>query len=314
MKNVSDVCKFNRCRQSQLTSFVIHVNRRVGDFDHWPGENYGNAVLLHHCDLKNEEGEDFSMLFRDNKFLGLQNCKGVRNFLLDVFLKLNKPNSLEHLDISKCRGMECFLTNEQFLTASQELDSCFFLLRTLKHIMLCGLENFIGVIQNIGVAVEPRLPQAAVFSSLQSLSITRCRKMRKLGLPLSEFQNLEEICISEWDKIEEIIEVEEGEGRVVSLPKLRLLKLWDLPRLKSICNTMLFCSSIVLIHLQECRELKKLPLHFDLTSPSPPQTLESILIWKEDKEWWESLEWEHPTHSHLLQPLVTFDYSHYSSG
>ncbi|PIN25342.1 Apoptotic ATPase [Handroanthus impetiginosus] len=265
-------------------------------------ENHPNQVVLFQCDLKNEEEEDFSMLFHDNKFLVLQNCEGVRNFLLTDFSKSNKPSPLECLDISHCGEMEYFLTNEQFLTASQELDSCFFLLRTLESIMLRDLENFIGVIQNIGVAVKRPLPQAAVFSSLQSLTIARCDKMRKLGLPLSEFQNLENIWITRCNELEEIIEVQE-EGRVVSLPKLRSLTLWDLPRLKSICNTTLFCSSIEVIHLQRCRELKKLPLHLDPTSPSPPQTLKEIRV---SKEWWKSLEWEHPTHSHLLQPLVTF--------
>ncbi|PIN24643.1 hypothetical protein CDL12_02625 [Handroanthus impetiginosus] len=316
MKNASDFCKFNRCRQSQLTYFMIHVNKGDDDFKNGMNkesidfgdwsltyENHPNEVVLFQCDLKNEEEGDFSMLFHDNKRLELRNCEGVRNFLLTDFSKLSMPAPFGFLVISKCGGMECFLTNEQFLTASQELDSCFFLLRTLKKIILRDLEDFIGIIQNIGIAVEPPLPQAAIFSSRQSLIIVRCHKMRKLGLPLSEFQNLEEIWISECDKIEEIIEVREGEGRVVSLPKLRSLQLWDLPRLRSICNTTLFCSSIVVIHLQRCRELKKLSLHFDLTSSC--QTLKNILIWEEDKEWWESLEWEHPTHSHLLQPLVT---------
>ncbi|PIN12780.1 Apoptotic ATPase [Handroanthus impetiginosus] len=319
MKNVSNFCKFNRCRQSQLTCFMIHVNRGDDDFkngmnkgdDHykiwrWTSENHVNEVVLFQCDLKNEEEEDFSMLFHDNKCLELRNCEGVRNFLLTDFLKSNMPSSLETLVISRCGGMECFLTNERFLTTSRELDSRFFPLRTLTSIRLIELENFVGLIQNVGVAVEPPLPQEAVFSSLRFLTIARCHKMRELGLPLLEFQNLENICISECGKIEEIIKVREGEGRVVSLPKLTWLELRDLPRLKSICNTTLSCSSIVAIHLQRCRELKKLPLHFDLTSPSPPQTLKYIWMYEEDKEWWESLEWEHPTHSHLLQPLVIF--------
>ncbi|PIN13163.1 hypothetical protein CDL12_14219 [Handroanthus impetiginosus] len=305
MQNVSDFSKCIRCRQNQLTIFIIMVDSGVNKY-YGPGFMYEanrNELILHQCDLKNEEKDDLSKLFHDIQFLGLENCKGLSNSLLDDFPRLNKPSSLKVLKISKCGEIECFLTNKQFLTANQELELRFLSLSNLEEIKLIGLQNFIGLIQNIGAAIEPPLPQATVFSSLQSLSIWRCNKMRKLGLPLSEFQNIEEISIEECIEIEEIIEVREGEGRVVSLPKLKVLGLLYLPRLKSICNSTMSCASIERIELVACRELKKLPLYFD---PISPQTLKEILVGKGGKEWWESLEWKHPTHGHLLQPLVRF--------
>ncbi|PIN20234.1 Apoptotic ATPase [Handroanthus impetiginosus] len=309
VKNVSDFSKFIRCRQSQLTSFMIMVGRRADNHIRaaFAREDDRKKVIFHQCDLKNEEALHLSMLFHNIEFLRLQNCEGLSNCLLEDFPRLNSPSSLKVLEISSCGGIECILTNEKFLAASQELESRFLPIRSLERIKLCHMENFIGLIQNIGAAVEPPLPQAAVFSSLRSLFIYGCNKMRKLGLPLSAFQNFEKIEIECCDEIEKIIEVQEGEGRVVSLPKLKLLCLRNLPKLKSICNTTMSCDSIKKIELRKCRELKKLPLHFDTTSNSAPQTLKEIWVGKINKEWWESLEWEHPSHSHLLQPLVRFD-------
>ncbi|PIN24603.1 hypothetical protein CDL12_02666 [Handroanthus impetiginosus] len=120
-----------------------------------------NELILHQCDLKNEEKDDFR----------LENCEGLSNSLLDDFPRMNKPSSLKVLKISKCGEVECCLTNKQFLTANQELESRFLSLSNLEEIKLIELQNFIGLIQNIGAAIEPPLPQAAVFSSLQSLSI-----------------------------------------------------------------------------------------------------------------------------------------------
>ncbi|PIN22616.1 Apoptotic ATPase [Handroanthus impetiginosus] len=275
VENVSDFSKYIRYRQTQLTIFRIIVNGGVIKY-YGPGfihEDNKNEVIIYQCDLKYEEAEDMGMLVHDIHFLTLHECKGLSNSLLNDFSRMKKPSSLKVLKISRCTGIEGFLTNKQFLMASQESKSHFLPLWTLEEIKLCGLQNFIGLIHKIGLA---------------------------------EFQNLEKINIGNCHEIEEIIEVREREGLVVSLPKLKELCLWDLPRLKSICNAIMFCGSIEYIRLTGCRELKKLPLHFDPTSHSAPQTLKQILIGKRDREWWESLEWKEPTHNHLLQPMVKF--------
>ncbi|PIN26655.1 hypothetical protein CDL12_00588 [Handroanthus impetiginosus] len=265
VKNVSDFSKYIRRRQSQLTIFGILVCEGVT-------ECYGDRhkVIVRQCDLKNEGEEASGILVHNIYFLMLEKCEGLSNSLLDDFPRLNKPSSLKVLEISKCRAIECFLTNEQFLMANQEIES------------------------------------STLFFSLRSLCISECNKMRKLGLPLSAFQNLEEISIHNCDEIKDIIEVQQEEGRAVSLLKLKVLSPCHLPRLKSICNTKISCGSINTIQLFRCRELKKLPLYFGPTSHSPPQTLERITAWEGDKEWWESLEWEYPSLSHLLQPLVEY--------
>ncbi|PIN27017.1 Apoptotic ATPase [Handroanthus impetiginosus] len=317
VKNVSGFNEYIRSRQGQMSTifYIIMVYGGVyKDFKRFftGKDNRRNKLNIRQCDLKNGTEEDSIMLVHNIQFLKLEECEGLSNSFFDDLPRLNNLNSLEVLEISKCGGIERILTNEQFLTANQEFELRFLSLRTLEKIILSELHDFIGLIQNIGATVASALPQEAIFSSLRSLSIFKCNKMRKLGLPLLEFQNLEEIYIYNCDEIEEIIAVREGEGegrgerRVISLPKFKELYLYDLPRLKSICNTAMFCSSIKTIQLIKCQELEKLPLYFDPTSPSPPQTLKEIWVGEGDEEWWESLEWEHPTHNHLLRQLVKF--------
>ncbi|PIN20232.1 Apoptotic ATPase [Handroanthus impetiginosus] len=310
-KSVSAFNEYITSRHSQLSTifYIIMVYEGIyKDFKPFfiGKQNRRNKLNVRQCDLKGGLEEDSTMLVHDIQFLKLEECEGLSSSLLDDFPRLSNPDSLEILEISKCGEIECILTNEQFFMAGQEFESRFDPLRTLEEIVLSELQNFIGVIQNIGVAVKPPLFQVSVFSSLRSLDITHCNKMRKLGLPLSKFQNLEGICIRYYDEIEEIIEVREGEGGVVTLQKLKELRLSDLPRLKRICNTTMSCGSIKIIELKRCLELKKLPLYFDPSSYSPPRSLKHIFVGEGDKEWWESLEWENPNHNHLLQPLVKF--------
>ncbi|PIN13165.1 Apoptotic ATPase [Handroanthus impetiginosus] len=311
VENVSDLNKFFTYRKSQFMD-MFHIlvfgrdYEKLRDYEmSWRTKRHylyrENQVKVRGCDLKNE---DLSVLVQDIPSLTLTVCKGLSNSLLDAFPRLSKPGSLKALTICDCQEMECFLDNKAFLTANLEYESRFPLLGNLERIALFRLPNFIAFFQNIGAAIEPPPPQAIVSSSVRVLIIWECYKMKKLGLQSSAFPNLEKILIVRCNELEEIIEVQEAEGRVVSLPKLKNLFLYELPRLKSICNTTMSCDSIERIELMVCPELKKLPLYFDPTSPSPPQTLKEILAG--DKEWWESLEWEHPTHSHLLQPLVKF--------
>ncbi|PIN22139.1 hypothetical protein CDL12_05146 [Handroanthus impetiginosus] len=311
VENVSDLSKFFTYGKSQFLD-IFHIVV-VGEDDEWLREckrsrDYGsfrhqlNQVKVRGCDLKNE---DLSVLVQDIPSLTLTKCKGLSNSLFDAFPRLSKPSSLKVLEISDCEEIECLLP---FLTANLEYKSRFPLLRNIERINLIRLPNFIAFFQNIGAAIQPPPPQAIISSSLRHLEIWECDRMRKLGLPSSAFPNLEKIHIERCNELEEIIEVQEGEGRVVSLPKLKNFFLWELPSLNSVCNTTMSCASVERIDLIACPELEKLPLYFDPTSPSPPKTLKEIWVRKGDERWWKSMEWEHPTHGHLLQPLVKFTF------
>ena len=93
----------------------------------------------------------------------------------------------------------------------------------------------------------------------------------------------------------------------ITLSKLRVLELWDLPELKTICssNKVIVCDSLETIWISNCPELKRLSPSLPLLNgqQSPPPSLQRIGA---SKEWWESLEWDSPDTEKVLQPFLNF--------
>ncbi|KAL2531093.1 putative disease resistance protein [Forsythia ovata] len=137
-----------------------------------------------------------------------------------------------------------------------------------------------------------------------------CGKMKML-LPWSLVQNLlnlQKMDVSNCHEMEEIIgddgrDPTANSSDNVTLPKSKVLSLKNLSKLKSICKGTMICDSIVSISLLKCTVLKKFPLHLD-GQPSAPRFLKDIKIGREEKQWWKSLEWDHPNTHNVLQPLL----------
>lgn len=75
-------------------------------------------------------------------------------------------------------------------------------------------------------------------------------------------------------------------------------------------NTTLVCHSLEQLEVENCSMVTRIPLdlsQLDDTNgqPSPPPCLKDI--WVSPKEWWDSLEWDHPNAAQVLSPLVTID-------
>jgi disease resistance protein RPS2 len=129
---------------------------------------------------------------------------------------------------------------------------------------------------------------------------------------LPNLVNLERIEVMDCEKMEEIIGTTDEESSTSNsitefiLPKLRTLKLSELPELKSICNAKLICNSLEDITIMFCVELKRMAICLPLLEngqPSPPPSLEEIIVYPE--EWWETVvEWEHPNAKDVLRPFV----------
>ncbi|KAG8492344.1 hypothetical protein CXB51_009661 [Gossypium anomalum] len=152
----------------------------------------------------------------------------------------------------------------------------------------------------------------------------RCSSMKTL-LPhwlLPNLQNLEEISVESCDELVEILgaatsEVEEkGSDALIKfhLPKLRELKLWELPNLKRICskNGVMVCDSLQVIEVGNCDKLKRIPPFVPFVGNGQPFAYAppSLTI-KSRKEWWESLEWDgYPNFKNVLRfnLWTKFDY------
>ncbi|KAL2472898.1 putative disease resistance protein [Forsythia ovata] len=112
---------------------------------------------------------------------------------------------------------------------------------SLEHLLLHGLRNFIGLFKwEGGGAVAPLLP--GIFSQLRQGFANTLHNLRKLDVS----------CCKE---IEEIIGDDDDGGLDinssvdVTLPRLKILQLLNLPELKSICKGMMICDSIERIQI-----------------------------------------------------------------
>ncbi|KAK6230439.1 hypothetical protein QUC31_001957 [Theobroma cacao] len=211
--------------------------------------------------------------------------------------------------INECEGIECVV--DLSLSACNALQNIEYLFLE----KLCNLRELVRV----GVAAEfestshaPTPP--ATFSSLKLLQLCCCSRIKKL-LPvelLQGLQNLETIDIVLCEEMEEIIASEEnhkGEGTTFILPKLKSLRLDELPKLKSICTggIMISSDSLQQLFIYKCPELKRIPLSLPLLEkgqPSPPPFLKTIIV--DTREWWESVEWDQPDVEDVLSPFVTY--------
>ncbi|XP_022735595.1 probable disease resistance protein At4g27220 [Durio zibethinus] len=228
----------------------------------------------------------------DIQHLEFVECKGLRS--LNDICGLKDATNLKECTFEKCEELESI-----FLSGCQ--------LQTLESLNLSGLHNLKAIVGESSVGA---------FSSLKTICIFSCTKIKNLFSAKWVLHNLEEATVGHCDEMEEIIaSEEEGMGTIkYNLPKLWILHLVELPHLKSICskNGVMVCDSLQCIDIRNCPKLKRLPLYLplldhDTEKPSPPPSLKEIRV--HPKEWWESLEWDHPHANNVLLPFLKFPHS-----
>uniref|UniRef100_A0A6N2LN04 Uncharacterized protein n=1 Tax=Salix viminalis TaxID=40686 RepID=A0A6N2LN04_SALVM len=148
-------------------------------------------------------------------------CRCIDATSLSDVLSLNYETDLEVINIKECNTMESLVSSSWFSSAPLPFPS----------------DN-------------------GIFSSLKDFYCVGCNSMKKLfpHVLLPNLVNLEEIRVEECEKIEEIIGTRsDGEGVIgeesssttkFRLPKLRNLRLKDLPELKNIYSAQLICDSL----------------------------------------------------------------------
>ncbi|XP_011002913.1 PREDICTED: probable disease resistance protein At4g27220 [Populus euphratica] len=264
-----------------LSTYKILVG--MADLNYWFDSDYlpGKTVGLGNLgNLSINRDGDFQVKFL-NGIQGLVcECIDARS-LCDV-LSLENATELEFITIWDCNSMESLVSSSWFCSA------------------------------------PPRLPSYnGMFSGLREFNCSGCNNMKKWFplVLLPNFVNLEEIYVSECEKMEEIIGTTDEESSTsnsiteVILPKLTTLVLCNLPELKSICSAKLICNSLYYIYVLDCEKLKRMPICLPLLEngqPSPPPSLECIRA--RPQKWWETVvEGGHPNAKDVLRPFVTFE-------
>ncbi|KAL2506353.1 putative disease resistance protein [Abeliophyllum distichum] len=309
---VNSVCDLNRLvtfLQSKMTPSFYSISLISKFHGHdFIVKSRDKLVSFRHESLRDSSlGEGEILLPQDIEELNFFSS-GLSGSLADDFQMLNNARYVKKCKVSYEAEIECITR----LSSTEEQQSRGVPFQSLEKLTLFSLPNFIGLFMWEGkAAVAPLLP--GIFTQLTDLGIFACNKMKKV-IPWSLLQtlpNLQKLEVMKCYNMEEIIGDEDDDGSSVinssaevTMPRLKILWLWHLPKLKSICKGMMICDSIERIKILRCTNLKKVaPLD---GQPSPPPSLKVIQVDKDQKEWWESLEWEHPNANNFLQPFVKF--------
>ncbi|KAJ0045643.1 hypothetical protein Pint_04465 [Pistacia integerrima] len=171
--------------------------------------------------------------------------------------------------IYQCKQMECFYYLSSHTTA----------LQTLEYLFLENLYNLIAILGEEIDGAKSTLPTPitpGIFSCLKTVQIVSCPKLKRLFPPklLRNLQNLEEIDVSWCSGLVEIVaassDEEEEDKEAIECPKLKTISpLFPQP---------------------------------DNGQPFPPASLERLIV--DPKEWWNSLEWDHPNTKNVLERFL----------
>ena len=285
--DLHEFCTFVRSlKKGALARYKIQVGKSVNDSFHRKIEAVRKSVILEECKFR--RGDESLVLPEDLQFLELKTCEDLRS-LCDV-PSLKHATELKKIRIEDCEGIE------HVVSSTSPSSSFTDFLRTLEILELLKLKNLRGLFRQESAA-SARVP-LDTFSSLKVILIDECpmKKLLPLGL-LLHLHNLEEIRVDYCLELEEIIaeacdEFEEDEEEKkekgtdttkITLPKLRVLSLLNLPKLKTICSSskVIVCDSLESIDIFHCPKLKRLPLSLPLLSNgqlSPPPSLLKIFV------------------------------------
>ncbi|GLT27789.1 hypothetical protein SLA2020_027620 [Shorea laevis] len=253
-------------------------------------------LVITECEI----GEECVVLPNNLEELWIIRGKNMRSILNKTVMLEMEANELRRCRIWRTDAIECVVE----LDSSSSSSLCCPVLDKLELLQLYTLPKLCELVRVEGAATPPH-----IFSNLKELNIWECSGMSKLlSLELQQaFRTLEVITVTACYQMEDIIASSNSDASSdkFTFPKLRGLILSYLPQLKSICSAkgVMVCDSIEVIEIQRCQELKRIPVQLPLLDngqPSPPPRLKEIKI---EKEWWESVEWDH---KNLLQPFLKY--------
>ncbi|GLT83868.1 hypothetical protein SLE2022_021350 [Rubroshorea leprosula] len=242
------------------------------------------VISLGECEIG---GEDSVVLPDDVEELRIYRCRKFRS--LSDINSLQKTTELRRCSVERCEEIECVV---DMVTSSSSF------INNLEGLWLRKLPK-LSVVVNVE-GVEATSPH--IFSNLKCFVMLECSTMKRLfSFELQQgLQNLEDIIVGNCQQMEEIIGWEGEEENhtanattttTFTLPKLRTLKLWNLPELKRICPTrgVMVCDSLQQLQIHECPKLRRIPLlqclqNLKEITVSRCQQMEEIIGWEGEEE------------------------------
>ncbi|GFZ04802.1 hypothetical protein Acr_17g0003740 [Actinidia rufa] len=200
-----------------------------------------------------EEIDLFDLPELKSTFEGRMVCESIKT------ITVQKCPKLKECDLVDCDEIESIISSS---TSSYSLTS----FQSLERLYLDGLPDFVSLFGSKFLGLAVIAPSCGTFSNLKYLGFDNCPKIESLftSISLLLFPNLEEIDVSHCAQIKEIIETGHDDNNhdvpLITLPKLRKIKLFDLPELKSTFEGRMVCESIKTITVQKCPKLKECDL------------------------------------------------------
>ncbi|KAL9236397.1 hypothetical protein vseg_011074 [Gypsophila vaccaria] len=304
---------FNRyieCQHfQQLSRYGFWLHEPGGVFE-GPSRLSDKEVVMSGIVFK--EGEVTPLLPYDIEFLELDRCDtNVGASLGTVIPSLCNATKLKNLHVRECIGLEYISSRSQNVSSPSVLTP----LETVEYLELVDLCDLRGLVKLGGGGTPP----SGTFSHLKTFVIDNCPRMNALfSVSMATQQqsilpNLEHFEVRGCEEMEEIFtgtcdlrasnvqETTSSSNGIVSLPKLRVMKLFGLPKLKSIYRGLLLCVSLQNFCKEECPKLELVPLSESFLCDSSPFSLSSLL---NNEQQWQCLKQHYPDDARRLQSYV----------
>ncbi|KAH7832855.1 hypothetical protein Vadar_000659 [Vaccinium darrowii] len=291
LHNIPELTAYVTSQRVQgLENYLLGVGE-IGYPDDFP-LSYGEKIVR--IDIQSEPyrcGVDKVVLPNNVTYLdllGFHDC-----FSLLTIPGLKNATHLCRVKVRRCDGLESIFSSSSF-SEDGEIS-----LRTVEEFILYNLPSFRVLFDGIA-------PPRNISFNLKRLGLVGCDSVKNIfpAQLLQNFPNLEVLRVCRCKNVEDIIEGEEekSDSNTATLPRLRELHLFSLPRLKSIYSGILVCESVELIRVWDCPMIRRLPLslHMNNDQATAPPALNYIIG---EEEWWESLGWDDPLTKTILQPF-----------
>nr|UBY07510.1 NBS-LRR disease resistance protein [Dasypyrum villosum] len=252
---------------------------------------------------------NFSKLHKLKVFNLFRSHYGIRDFdnlnldslkeLLFLGITIYEKDALKKLNMSRPLAKSTHRLNLKYLVADAELTTSHLqfltlsVLPSLESVLVAPMSHNFQYIRKLIISQCPKLLNITWVRRLRLLErlvISHCDRM----LEIFEDQEDEEQCgeqlklqdhASDKQEDQAIVETSRNDTGQNDFPKLRLVVLTGLKKLRSICKQREF-PCLETLRVEDCPNLRSIPLSCTHNYGKQKQICGSV-------DWWEKLQWEH---------------------